>query len=135
VLLKIVYLLTCRVLGLAVMVFRGDIAKDAELLVPRHEHAVLQWHARRVRYEPADRAWFAALARLMMVLREYEDFYNSHRAAPRPGPGRATSATAGWRHRLESFPGPAPRPCGWRHPRISPDGIGFRHPQHMNDTG
>ncbi len=37
VLLKIVYLLTCRVLGLAVLVFRGDLAKDAELLVLRHE--------------------------------------------------------------------------------------------------
>jgi putative transposase len=33
VLLKIVYLLTCRVLGLAVLLFRGDLAKDAELLV------------------------------------------------------------------------------------------------------
>jgi transposase InsO family protein len=65
VLLKIVYLLTCRVLGLAVLVFRGDLAKDAELLVLRHENAVLRRHAGRVRYEPADRAWFAALARLV----------------------------------------------------------------------
>jgi putative transposase len=63
VLLKIVYLLTCRVLGLAVLVFRGDRAKDAELLVLRHENAVLRRHAGRMRYEPADRAWFAALAR------------------------------------------------------------------------
>jgi len=63
VLLKIVYLLTCRVLGLAVLVFRGDRAKDAELLVLRHENAVLRRHAGRVRYEPADRAWLAALAR------------------------------------------------------------------------
>jgi hypothetical protein len=60
VLLKIVYLLTCRVLGLAVLVFRGDLAKDAELLVLRHENAVLRRHADRVRYEAADRAWFAA---------------------------------------------------------------------------
>jgi hypothetical protein len=37
VLLKIVYLLTCRVLGVAVLVFRGGGAKDAELLVVRHE--------------------------------------------------------------------------------------------------
>ena len=44
VLLKIVYLLTCRVLGLAVLVFRGDLAKDAELLVLRHENAVLRRH-------------------------------------------------------------------------------------------
>ncbi len=36
-LLKIVYLLTRWVLGLAVLVFRGDRAKDAELLVVRHE--------------------------------------------------------------------------------------------------
>ena len=41
-LLKIVYLLTCWVLGLAVLVFRGDRAKDAELLVLRHENAVLR---------------------------------------------------------------------------------------------
>ncbi len=64
-LLKIVYLLTCRVLGLAVLVFRGDRAKDAELLVLRHENALLSRPAGRVRYEPADRVWFAALARLL----------------------------------------------------------------------
>ena len=65
VLLKVMYLLTCRVLGLAVLVFRGDLAKDAELLVLRYENAVLRRHAGRVRYEPADRAWLAALARLV----------------------------------------------------------------------
>ena len=65
VLLKIAYLLTCRVLDLAVLVFRGDLAKDAELLVLRHENAVLRRHAGRVRHEPADRVWFAALARLV----------------------------------------------------------------------
>ena len=64
-LLKIVYLLTCRVLGLAVLVFRGDRAKDAELLVLRHENAVLRRHAGRVRYEPGDRVWFAVVARLL----------------------------------------------------------------------
>jgi hypothetical protein len=42
VLLKIVYLLACRVLGAAVMVFRGDRSKAAELLVLRHENAVLR---------------------------------------------------------------------------------------------
>jgi hypothetical protein len=31
VLLKIVYPLTCRLIGMAVLVFRGDRAKDAEL--------------------------------------------------------------------------------------------------------
>jgi transposase len=65
VLLKIAYLLVRRVLGLAVLAFRGDLAKDAELLVLRHENAVLRRNAGRVRYEPADRMWFAALARLL----------------------------------------------------------------------
>jgi putative transposase len=65
VLLKIVYLLVRWVLGLFVLVFRKDLAKDAELLVLRHENAVLRRHAGRIRYEPADRVWFAALARLI----------------------------------------------------------------------
>ena len=64
-LLKIVYLLTCRVLGLAVLVFRADRAKDAELHVLRHENAVLRRNVSRVRYDPADRVWFAAVARLL----------------------------------------------------------------------
>jgi hypothetical protein len=65
VLLKIVYLLVCRLLSLAVLVFRGDRARDTELLVLRHENAVLRRHVDRVRYEPADRVWLAALARLI----------------------------------------------------------------------
>ena len=64
-LLKIVYLLTCRVLGLTVLAFRGDRAKDAELLVLRHENAVLRRNVGRVRYDPGDRVWFAALVRLL----------------------------------------------------------------------
>src|SRR6202167_1419107 len=62
---KIVYLLVRRILGLAVLVFRREGAKDAELLVLRHENAVLRRHVGRVRYEPGDRVWFAALARLL----------------------------------------------------------------------
>jgi putative transposase len=65
VLLKIVYLLVRRIVGLAVLVVRKDLAKDAELLVLRHENGVLRRHASRVRYEPADRVWLAVLARLI----------------------------------------------------------------------
>jgi putative transposase len=74
VLLKIVYLLVRRILGLAVLLFRRDMAKDAELLVLRHENAVLRRHAGRVRYEPADRVWLAALARLLPRRRWTEIF-------------------------------------------------------------
>ena len=73
-LLKIVYLLTCRMLCLAVLVFRRDLAKDAELLVVRHENAVLRRHAGRVRYEPAEWAWFAVMARLVPRWRWAEVF-------------------------------------------------------------
>ena len=52
--------------GLVALVSRGDQAKDAELLVLRHENAVLRRTAGRVRYEPADRAWFAALASFIL---------------------------------------------------------------------
>ena len=74
VLLKIVSVLTCRILGLVVLMFRGDRAKDDELLVLRRENAVLRRQAGRVRYEPADRVWFAALARLVPRRRWAEVF-------------------------------------------------------------
>jgi hypothetical protein len=51
-LLKIVYLLTCRVLGAVSLVFRDDRAKTAELLVLRHQNAVLRRHVSRGRYRP-----------------------------------------------------------------------------------
>ncbi len=73
-LLKIVHLLVSRILGLAVLVFRTDLAKDAELLALRHENAVLRRHVGRVRYEPADRVWLAALARLLPRRRWIEVF-------------------------------------------------------------
>ena len=60
-LLKTVCLLMRWLFSLAVLVVRGDRAKDAELLVLRHENVLLRRNAARIRYEPADRAWFAAL--------------------------------------------------------------------------
>jgi hypothetical protein len=74
VLLKIVYGLTCRTLGLVVVLVRGDRAIAAEMLVLRHENAVLRRQAGRVRYEPVDRAWFAALARIVSRRRWAEVF-------------------------------------------------------------
>ena len=72
-LLKIVYLLTCQILGLIVVLARGDQAA-AEVVVLRHENAVLRRQVGRVRYELADWAWFAALARLVSRRRWAEVF-------------------------------------------------------------
>jgi hypothetical protein len=52
VLLKIACLLLRWLSGLTVLVFRGDRAKNAELLVLRHQNAALRRNAGRVRYEP-----------------------------------------------------------------------------------
>jgi transposase len=65
VLIKTLCLLMRWTFGLAALTFRGDQAKNAELLVLRHENALLRRHAGRVRYEPADRAWFTALMRFI----------------------------------------------------------------------
>ena len=62
---KIVYLLVRRMLDLAVLISRSGPAKYAELLVLRHENAVLRRHVGRVRYDPAGRVWLAALAQLI----------------------------------------------------------------------
>jgi putative transposase len=59
------YLLTCRLLGCLMVLARHEVSKDAELLVLRHENAVLRRQIGRVRYQPADRLWLAALSRLI----------------------------------------------------------------------
>ena len=73
-LLKIVCLLMRWLFSLAVLLFRGDRAKNAELLVLRQENAVLRRTAGRVRYEPAGRVWFTALTRFIPQWRWAEVF-------------------------------------------------------------
>jgi len=73
-LLPILYQLVRRLLGLAVVLVRRDLSKDAELLVLRHENAVLRRQVARVHYTPADRAWLAAFSRLLPRRRWVEIF-------------------------------------------------------------
>jgi transposase InsO family protein len=59
------YLLARCLLGCLMVMARREVSKDAELLVLRHENAVLRRQISRVRYQPADRLWLAALSRLV----------------------------------------------------------------------
>jgi putative transposase len=63
--ISVVYLLIRWLLGCLTVLSRGQVSKDAELVVLRHENAVLRRQVGRVRYQPADRLWLAALSRLV----------------------------------------------------------------------
>ena len=57
---KFAYLTLCRSIQLLVLLARGDAAKDLEILVLRHQLAVLRRQTPRPRLESADRALLAA---------------------------------------------------------------------------
>jgi len=65
VIFSLVYLLACRLLDCLMVLARREVSRDAELLVLRHENAVLRRQIGRVRYQPADRLWLSALSRLI----------------------------------------------------------------------
>ena len=65
VIFPVVYLLARGLLDCLMVLARREVAKDAELLVLRHENAVLRRQIGRVRYQPADRLWLSALSRLI----------------------------------------------------------------------
>jgi hypothetical protein len=66
VIVSLVYRVTRALLSLPAVLCRRETAKDAELLVLRHENAVLpEQLARPVRYEPGARFWLAALSSLI----------------------------------------------------------------------
>jgi len=65
VLIRLVHVLMVRVFGWLVLLARSDGAKDTEILVLRHEVAVLRRQVIRPRPDWADRAVIAALARLL----------------------------------------------------------------------
>ena len=107
--ISVVYLLVRCLLGCLTVLARRQVSKDAELLVLRHENTVLRRQVSRVRYQPADRLWLAALSRLVPRRRWGEVFAVTpatllawHRRlvarkwdyVSRRGPGRPSTAPA-----------------------------------------
>ncbi len=62
--ISVVYRFVRCLLGCLMMLARHRVSKDAELLVLRHENAVLRRPVGRVRYEPSDRLWLAGVPAL-----------------------------------------------------------------------
>ena len=56
---SVAYLVVRRLLGCLIVLARREVSKDAELLVLRHQNAVLRRQIGRVRYQPGDRLWLA----------------------------------------------------------------------------
>ena len=62
---RLVYLAVSRVFAWLSLLTRSDASKDLEILVPRHEIAVLRRQVARPKPDWADRGLLAALARLL----------------------------------------------------------------------
>jgi transposase InsO family protein len=107
--MRFAYLAVLRMFGWLALLARPDRARDAEILILRHQVAVLQRQVKAPRLSWADRAVLSALARLLpgsqlrqlrliisprTLLRWHADLARRHWAHPRRAPGRPRTAQA-----------------------------------------
>src|SRR6266511_3947078 len=139
--IRLLYLILCQLLGWLALLARGQTSKNAELLVLRHEVAVLRRQVTRPRPTWPDRAILAALTRLLSkehrdhrlvtpdtLLRWHRDLVRRHWTRPHCPPGRLSmapvlrrlilrmAASTVWLLLKRSGIDPAPRRAGltWR---------------------
>ncbi len=99
--IRLAYLMLARVLSWLALLARSNATKDVEILVLRHEVAVLRRHHPRPRLTWADRAFLSALSRLLptslrtlrlvsprTLLRWHAQLVARRRTYPRRQPGR-----------------------------------------------
>jgi hypothetical protein len=108
VIFSVACLLGCRLPGGLMVLARREASRDAELLVLRHENAVLRRQTGRVRCQPAGRLWLSALSRLIPRRRWGEVF-----AVP-PQPVQVQSLTGKMTTRSGGLPGRGVRPSSRR---------------------
>jgi len=65
VLVSFVYVVACRMFALVLLLGRSDGSKELELVLLRHELAILRRHTRRPRLTARDRLVLAALSRVL----------------------------------------------------------------------
>ena len=136
--MRFAYLAVLRVLGWLVLLARSDRVKDAEILILRHQVAVLQRQVQTPRLSWADRAVLAALARLLprsklrqlrlivsprTLLRWHADLVRRRWSYPRRAPGRPRTAASVRALVLEM----ARDNPGWGYRRIHGQLVGLRH--------
>jgi len=107
--LRFSYLAVLRVFGWLALLARSDRARDVEILILRHQVAVLQRQVKNPRLSWADRAVLAALARLLprshlrelrliispqTLLRWHARLVRRRWTYPRRSPGRPRTARA-----------------------------------------
>jgi transposase InsO family protein len=136
--LRFAYLAVLRLFGWLALLARSDRVKDAEILILRHQVAVLQRQVKDPRLSWADRAVLAALARLLpesqlrrlrlivsprTLLRWHADLVRRRWAYPRGAPGRPRTAPTVRALVLEM----ARDNPGWGYRRIHGELVGLGH--------